>query len=241
MSTVPFLWATEEKHLYIPWEIVFKDNFINLFSLFYLFFISSTTKWYTINNYFSTATHREIKKRMKALSLFPFPKCSGTHIKTHDLPFAKTTLVSLQPVEHKAEIRWIQAPCLSFVLQKQNVNNTRCPGEWLKPNTSPPSICLVSDPFWRHIVILKPWKDHSTLSSVCSAAVMMGYVLPFFLLQAVSMYLCNLERDTRTCLWMRVGIYVQVKLSLIVLLALCNEASWLTCGNKSVSVVTWLW
>lgn len=69
-----------------------------------------------------------------------------------------------------------------FVFPKQNVNNTRCPGEWLKLNTSPLSVCLASDPLWCHVVPLKLWKDLGPLSPVCSTAVMqppmMNYTPP---------------------------------------------------------------
>lgn len=69
-----------------------------------------------------------------------------------------------------------------FVFPKQNVNNTRCPGEWLKLNTSPLSVCLASDPLWCRVVRLKLWKDLGPLSSVCSTAVtqplMMNYTPP---------------------------------------------------------------
>lgn len=54
-------------------------------------------------------------------------------------------------------------PCLSLCSPKQNVNNTRCPGEWLKLNTSPLSVCLAPDPLWRHVVPLKLWKGSGHL------------------------------------------------------------------------------
>ena len=43
-------------------------------------------------------------------------KCKKKKKKTSFLPFARTAWASLQPVEHKAEIRWIKAPCLSLYL-----------------------------------------------------------------------------------------------------------------------------
>lgn len=48
--------------------------------------------------------HKHIKKK------------KSNQNKTSLLPFARTAWASLQPVEHKAEIRWIKAPCLSLYL-----------------------------------------------------------------------------------------------------------------------------
>lgn len=103
------------------------------------------TRWCTVDNHLSTA----------ALSLFPCP---------HTLRHTHKNKQSAVCQDHSGQppTCWAQsrdkmdlgAPSL-FVFPNQNVNNARCPGEWLKPNTSPLSVCLASDPLWCHAVILK--------------------------------------------------------------------------------------
>lgn len=81
------------------------------------------TRWCTADNYLSTAALRE-KKALAPLSPAHMRSDEHKHIKkkksnqnkTSLLPFARTAWASLQPVEHKAEIRWIKAPCLSLYL-----------------------------------------------------------------------------------------------------------------------------
>lgn len=69
-----------------------------------------------------------------------------------------------------------------YVVPEQNVNNTRCPREWLKLNTSALSVCLASDPLWCHVVPLKLYKDLGSLSPVCSTAVMQPPMMNYTLL-----------------------------------------------------------
>lgn len=137
--------------------------------------ISFHIRWCTVGDYLSTAVSK--KKKKKSIH------CSRTkhmlrHTCTKQVVFVKTTN-SLQPVEHKAEIRWISAPCLSLY----------CPSKmstiqyWgvAQTNTSPLSVSLAPDPLWCCVVLLKLWKDLCNLSSICSTAVMqppeMSYTL----------------------------------------------------------------
>lgn len=116
------------------------------------------------------------------------------------------------------------APSL-FVFPKQNVNNTRGPGEWLKLNTSSLSACLVSDPLWCHVVPLKLWKDLAFLSSVCSATVMqppmMNYTLACLASGCACMYVC-----VWVCWWVAVhvqsrGYHMHVSIDVAVCVCKC--------------------
>lgn len=94
-----------------------------------------------------------------------YPVCSGNM--GQNAQSAASAPAILQPVEHKEPIRWIRP---LFVFPQQNVNKARCPGEAPRPNTSPASVIVASDPLWSHIVIVKLSKDQWPLSWLCSAA-----------------------------------------------------------------------
>lgn len=83
--------------------------------------------------------------------MFPGPHMlsltqTNTQFCSLPVPFAKTTLTTVQPVEHKACDKADLGALALFVFPERNVNNTRCLGEWLKLNTSPLSVSLASDP-----------------------------------------------------------------------------------------------
>lgn len=184
--------------------------------------------------------------RNKGHSLFPAHKCS--HIQ-----YKKTAICSAICQDHlyqpltcgtQSQDKMGLGNLSLFVFAKQNVNNTRCPGEWLKLNTSLLSVCLVSDPFWCHVVPLKLWMDQGFLSSVCSAAVMQQLIMNYTNVLPQGVYVCAsaVKNIALTCICgcRRVCVRLNMctsagKWLLILLLALCT-APWVTCGIKSVSV-----
>lgn len=124
----------------------------------------------------------------KALLLLPIHAHSGAHVR----------FAICQDHLDQPPTCWTQSPdkmdfrALSlYASPKQNVNNTRCPGEWLKLNTSSRSVCLASDPLWCHVVPLKLWKYLGSLSPVCSTTVMKPPVMNYTLLVLpLGMYVC---------------------------------------------------
>lgn len=120
------------------------------------------TRRCTTDNYLSTAL------RKKALSLLSTHRHSGTHIIQTN---AAIRHAIWQDHLDQAPTCWTQSQDKvdlggrsPFVFPKQNVNNTMCPEEWLKPNIPPLSECLASEPLWCRVILLKVWRDLGVLS-----------------------------------------------------------------------------
>ena len=106
---------------------------------------------------------------VKAPTLFPTQQVTQMHTKATICHAICQVLLDLPLNLLNTKLRSNGFGC-PVSLYISNVNITRYPGEWLKPNTPPRSICLLSDPLWCHVIPLEVWKDMGSLSSACSTS-----------------------------------------------------------------------
>lgn len=116
------------------------------------------TRRCTTDNYLSTAL------RKKALSLLSTHRHSGTHIIQTNAAICQDHLDQPPTCWTQSQDKVDLGTWSPFVFPKQNVNNTMCPEEWLKPNIPPLSECLASEPLWCRVILLKVWRDLGVLS-----------------------------------------------------------------------------